>query len=148
MAKKSSVFKLFGTSKDAEKDGIWIDYGDIRFKIARAGGSNSDFSEVSKAKTRPYRNQIDRGTLSPADDARISRDIYAEAIIRKVQVKDEAGTWIDGVPTPAGEVVPYTRANVIQLLSELPDMFRDLRECALDREKFLAIEDDADAKNS
>lgn len=145
---KSSVFKLFGTSKTAEKTGVWVDYGDVKFLISRAGGTNSDYFEILKAKTRPFRHQIDRGTLSSADDERVTREIYAECIIKDVQVKAEDGTWSPGVPTSTGEVVPFTKGSVVQLLTDLPDMFRDLRVCATDVQKYLESEDSADLKNS
>lgn len=148
MAKKSSVFKNFATSKLTEKSGVWVDYGDVKFLIARAGGSNSDYFDLLKAKTRPFRHQIDRGTLAVADDERVTREIYAEAIIKDVQVKNDDGTWVQGVPTAAGEVVPFTRGSVLVLLTELPDMFRDLRIMATDVQKYLEAEEGDDLKNS
>lgn len=145
---KSSVFKLFGTSKLAEKSGVWVDYGDVKFLISRAGGTNSEYYELLKAKTRPFRHQIDRGTLSTADDERVTREIYAEVIIKDVQIKKEDGTWEQGVPTKNGEVVPYTRGAVLTLLTDLPEMFRDLRVCATDVQKYLDLEESDDLKNS
>lgn len=147
MAKKSSVFKLFGTSKLAEKNGVWVDYGDVKFLVARAGGTNSDYLDLLKAKTRPFRNQIDRGTLAQADDDRVTRELYAEAIIKDVQVKNEDGSWVQGVPGMNGEVLPFTRGAVLQLLTALPDMFRDIRVMATDVQRYLDEEDSADLKN-
>jgi hypothetical protein len=148
MVKKSSIFKSFATSKLAEKNGIWVDYGDVKFLVSRAGGTNTDYLELLKAKTRPFRHQIDRGTLSAAEDDRVTREIYAEAIIKDVQVKGDDDVWVQGVPTAKGEVVPFTRGAVLTLLTDLPEMFRDLRVMANDVQKYLEAEESADLKNS
>lgn len=150
---KSSVFKLFGTSKVAEKEGVWVNYGDIKFLVARAGGSNIAYAELLKAKIRPVRHQIDRDTLSKAEDDRINAELYAEVIIKDVQVRvSEEGVepeeWKKGLPTEDGEVVPFTVGGVTKLLLDLPDLFRDIRVCASDASKYLKSQEDADVKNS
>jgi hypothetical protein len=144
----SSIFKMFGTDVAREKTGVWNDYGDIRFLVARAGGSNIAFSEAYKAKVRPFRHQIDRGTLSKTDDDNIMAELYAETVIKSVEIKDDKAMWVRGLPTPNGEVVSYSVAGVKQLLLELPDLFRDIRECATDTQKYLKEAEEADAKNS
>lgn len=144
----SSIFKQYATDKAAEKTGVWIDYGDIKFLVSRAGGANSAFADAYKAKTRPHRYQLDKGTLAKADDDRIMAELYAESVIKSVEVMDEGGNWIKGVPTADGKVLPYSVTAVRELLLELPDMFVDLRAQATDLSKFLKQEEEADLKNS
>jgi len=144
----SKLFKTFGTSKDAEKGGVWVNYDDVKFLVARAGGSNIAYADVLKGKIRPFRYQIEHGSLSKADDDRITAETYAETIIKDVQTLQDDGSWKQGVPTDAGNDVPYTTGAVIQLLMELPDLFRDLRACANDSAKFLKEAEAADVKNS
>ena len=152
----SSIFKLFGTDKVAEKTGVWINYGDVRFLCARAGGTNIHFSEAYKAKVRPYRHQIDRGTLSKEDDDKIMAELYAETVIKRVEVlvgdsvsaEGAPVIWEPGVPTADGKVLPFSRESVKALLLDLPDMFRDLRECATDANKYLKQAEADDVKNS
>lgn len=144
----TSLFKLFATSKTLEKEGIWVDYGEVKFLIARAGGANIAYADLLKAKIRPIRNKVDRDLLTPEEDTRISAELYAEVVIKAVQVKGADGTWSPGVPTEDGKVLPFTVANVTALLLELPEMFRDLKNCANDSNKFLKGQEDADLKNS
>jgi hypothetical protein len=144
----NSLYKMFGTDKAAEKAGVWIDYGDVKFLIARAGGANIAFAEAYKAKVKPFRRQIDMGTLSKAQDDQIMAELYAESIIKSVEVKDEAGTWSKGVPTADGKVVAYSYDSVVTLLLDLPDMFADLRAMATDTTKYLRQAEEADTKNS
>ncbi len=145
---KSSVFRTFGTSRQLEREGIWLNYGDIKFLVARAGGTNIAYQELLKAKIRPVRHQIERDTLSKDDDNRINAELYAETIIKDVQVLQEDGQWVKGVPTEAGDVAPYSTAAVVALLLELPELFRDLRTCASDSQKYLKEQEAADTKNS
>lgn len=144
----SSIYKLFGTDKNIEKTGVVVDYGDVRFLIARAGGANIAFAEAYKAKVRPYRAQIDRGTLSKTDDDRIMAELYAETVVKAVEVKAEDGTWSKGVPAADGTVVAYSYGAVVQLLLDLPDMFVDLRAMATDAAKYVRAAEEADTKNS
>jgi len=149
----SSIFKLFGTSKVLEKEGVWVNYGDVKFLVARAGGSNIQYAELLKAKIRPVRNQVERDTLSKADDDRITAEVYAEAVIKDVQVREseegvEPEVWKTGVPTVKGEVLPLNKETLTKLLLGLPDMFKDLRGCANDAAKYLLDQEQADVKNS
>lgn len=145
---KSSVFKTFGTSRQLEREGIWLNYGDIKFLVARAGGTNIAYQELLKAKIRPVRHQIERDTLSKADDDRINAELYAETVIKDVQVLKEDGTWEKGVPTENGDILPYSSSAVVALLLELPELFRDVRACASDSQKYLKEQEAADVKNS
>ncbi len=143
----SSVFKLFATSKELEKKGVWLDYGDVKFLVARAGGANHGYAELLKAKIRPIRHQVERDLLSAEENDRINAELFAEAIIKDVKVKVD-DNWQQGVPSADGPVLPYTKANVVKLLLELPDMFRDIRQCAADANKYLIDQEAADEKNS
>lgn len=149
---KSSIFKLFGTDKALEKSGIWINYGDVKFLIARAGGANIAYADALKAKIRPVRHQVERDLLPPEEDLRINAEVYAQAVIKEVQVRTsddgvEPEVWQSGLPSSDGKVVPYSQAAVVELLMDLPDMFRDLRQCAQDSARYLKEHEDADAKN-
>lgn len=143
----SKIFSLFGTDKNAEKTGVWINYGDVKFLVARAGGSNIEFAERLKAKIRPFRTQIERDTLPAEEDSRITAEVYAETIIKDVMVQTESGSWERGLPTEDGKVVPFSREGLVKLLLELPDLFRDLRMQASDSAKFQREQDQADVKN-
>jgi hypothetical protein len=144
----SSVFKFFKTSQELEKGGVWLTYDDTRFLVARAGGSNSKYADTLKAKLQPMRLQVERNMISAEEDTRLMIEIYVESVIKGVQVKDEHGKWVNGVPTEEGSVLPVTAANVTALLTALPDMFRDIRTCSMDANKYLRDQEAADLKNS
>jgi hypothetical protein len=144
---KSSVFKLFETNKSLEKDGVWINYGDVKFLVARAGAANTRFSEVLKAKIRPLKFQIEKGLLPPEEDARLSAEIYAETVVKDVQVKLE-DQWQQGVPAGDGSILPFSVVNVKELFLSLPDLFLDLKQAVSSGALFLNEVEEMDRKNS
>jgi hypothetical protein len=149
----NSVFKLFGTNKDLEKTGVWVTYPDVRFKVARVGGSNSSYGELLKQKIRPVRHQVEKDLLSPEKDLQIRIETFAEAIVKRVQVRmndpsEEVAEWQDGLPVEDGDPSPVTVVGLITLFRQLPDLFNDLSKQANDASKFQKNEEEEDAKNS
>ena len=41
-----SLYKMFEVDNVQEQGGVLLNYGDVRFLIARAGGGNKDFAKV------------------------------------------------------------------------------------------------------
>lgn len=125
-----SLYEQFKTSTDLETEGVVLDYGSCRIRVARAGGSNKKFSRVLENKMKPYRRQLQAGTLENDAALGVMREVFAEAIILGWETKDENGAWVSGIEGPDGEVLPVTSANVIETFNNLPDLFLDLHEQA------------------
>jgi hypothetical protein len=133
-----SFYQLFGTDKDAEKEGIWIDYGEAgRIKIARAGGSNDAYNKALANFLKANKHQIDTETMP---------DEVAEAKMRELFAKHVVKDW-DGVKDAKGKTLPYSTENVVTLLTDLKDLYRDLSAQAAKISNFRAAELEADAKN-
>lgn len=126
----TSFYEKFKTDKKAEaQDGIWLDYGAAgRIRIHRAGGANQRFSELAKARLKPYTRQMQMGTLDPKLSQDIMIGMYADAVIVE---------W-DGVKGESGELLEFNRENVVKLLTDLPDLFGDIQTAAQDHSLFLA----------
>lgn len=143
-----SLYGMFQVDSDIEKEGITIDYGVARAVIARAGGSNHNFKRVFQAKSKPYRYQIDNDQLSEEASDKLMAEVYAEAVIRRFDAKDPNGEWIlnkvplmvDGKET----IVDATKENIVKLLLDLPELFKDMQFMAGKASHFQAAEDDAD----
>lgn len=118
------LYNMFKTNDNLEQSGVYIDYGPnskkvpIRILIARAGGSNTDFNKALEKSTRPYRKAIASGTLGDG----VAEQLYKAAFIAHV-IKG----W-EGVETKDGVELPFTPENVSQLLTDLPDLYTDLKE--------------------
>jgi len=126
-----SIDKLFKMDTVMEKEGIIIDYGDFRVRIARAGGSNQKFSKVFQAKMKPLRRQIDTDTLDEKVAARVMAEAYAEAVILDMDILQKDGTYKSGIKvTDDGKPLPVTKENVVKVLVDYPEFFRDLQNQA------------------
>jgi hypothetical protein len=136
----ASLYDLFKTDDKAEtQDGIVLDYGAAgQIRIVRAGGGNKRFSQALNAKLRPYQRQIANDTMDEAVAARLMAEVYAETVIIG---------W-DGVTGPDGQPLAFCKANVVQLLTDLPDLFRDIQTQAVTAANFRAAELEEMGKNS
>jgi hypothetical protein len=135
----ANPYEMFKTNANAEVErGIDLDYGDFKIRIVRAGGANKKFSQLLTAKMRPYRRQIDNDTLDPAVADRLMAEVYADTIILG---------W-DGVCGEDGKPLSFSKENVVKILTDLPDMFRDIQSQAMLAANFKIEERKEDAKNS
>ena len=119
-----SLYKNFKTDESIEQSGVILEYGvtddnrPIRIRIARAGGGNARFAKLLEQKLKPHRRQIQNESLDESVASSILREVYAETVIlgwENVQDKD-------------GKDLPFNKENCLQLLTDLPELFSDIRE--------------------
>jgi hypothetical protein len=143
MTTTQGIYGLFQTNVDMEQQGVVLNYGDnaagqpVRVKIARAGGSNARFAKALEARMRPYRRQFETGTLDDKVATAMLIEVFADSVILG---------W-EGITDAAGNVLPYNRANVIKVLTDLPDLFSDIREQAMKSANYRAEQTEADSGN-
>lgn len=129
-----SLRKQFKMDANLEQDGIWIDYGTARIRIARAGGNNKKFAKVLDTKTKPYKRAIVAGMLDAEKSNAILREVYADAVILKWETNtgtEAEPVWEPGIlPEDLGcegeTLLPATKENIVKVLAELPELFTDL----------------------
>lgn len=133
-----SFYDHYSMDRDAENNGVEIDYGDAgRIWIARAGGSNVAFKKAFESFQDKYGNQIRLGTLDESVAQKELATIYAKTVIRK---------WED-VKDSAGIVMEFNLDNCVRLLTDLPDLFFDLRQMSNDLALFRQTKNEDDAGN-
>ena len=148
-----TLYKQFKTDKHLENEGIELEYGvasngkPIVITIARAGGANSKFQKLMALKVKPYKRQIDNGTMDDETGERIAREVYAEAIVLDWQNVEFPILDNDGQPTDETEFLPYTPANCVRLFTDLPDLYADIREQASSASLFREHLLEEDVKN-
>lgn len=123
-----SMYKTFQTNSDLEKAGIVLDYGDFRVTVARAGGSNKNFSKVLEFRTRPVKRAIQTETLPLERQEEIMMEVYAQAVIIDWEVKSAEGVWSKGIENEDGDIIPVTTENLVDTFKKLPDLFKDIQE--------------------
>jgi hypothetical protein len=128
--------KTFGTDKEKEKKGIIKQIGEGAWvRIARIG--NPDYERVLTALSKPYRLQIQRGTLDP----KIQDKLYIE-VIAKTVLLDWGGITDNGVD------VAYSVENAIKMLTDYPDFLEFIVAEANRLENFKLQADEDLAGNS
>lgn len=138
-----SIYKVFKTSTQAENNGQWFNYGegptgrDQRILLARMGPSNKRFSAAYERFQREFGRQVDSGTLANETARAAMVEMMADSIVLN---------W-EGICDENGQELPYSRENVIKVLTDLPEFFHELRDLASKREHYLEQQDREDAGN-
>lgn len=143
----SSPFSKFATSSTLEIEGVWLNFGDFEIKCGRAGGANKRFTKVVEQYFEPHRQAANVGALSEETAAEGLANAYADAVIFGWRTKQPDGTYVDTIGGPDGEPMPFTKANVVKLLTLLPDFFATLRGHCTNFQNFRRALLEQDAKN-
>ena len=109
------------TDEANESEGVWLKFpGDRRIKILRAGGANKRYARIFQQAIKPYKRQLDRGSLDADVSDRIMREVYAKTIV--------VG-WM-GIHDADGNTVAFSQGNVIEFFTAFPEIFTDVIDCA------------------
>lgn len=130
-----NTYDAFLNSDDHEKNGVELDLDGVgKFQIARAGGGNKQYTKRLERILKPHRRAIQTNTLSIEKADALLAQAYAETVVLR---------W-EGVSGRDGESLPHNKENCIQLLIDLPDLFRVIRETADNEALYRAtiLEDD------
>jgi hypothetical protein len=145
--------KLFKTDERIETDGVVLDYGDTRIRIARAGGANKKYVKLLEKMTRPIRRALANGAVDDDRANDILKAAFAKTVILGWQTKVN-GEWITGIdPKDLGmEGTALQLANPDNYLKVfmapgMNDLFIDIREQAETSALFKADIDEAAAGN-
>lgn len=156
----SFLYKTFETDTDLEREGILVNFGSVKFSLARAGGRNKAFRDLFNAKAKKHRVELDNETLSDEVADRIMAESYAEAVVlgwwtRKEDEKgdpilDKKGEeqWDDHIVNREGKKVKYSVDECVKLLLDLPDLFQTLQSYAQKAANFRKEFEEEDEGNS
>ena len=94
------MYDTFETDPTREQEGVFLDYGDFRIRVAHAGQGNKRYVAYAEKALRPVRQAMNAGALSNERSLSIMADVYAKTIVLDWQVaqKNEDGTisWKTG----------------------------------------------------
>lgn len=147
----------FQTSKDIEKNGIVLDYGETRIRIARAGGANKKYQKRLEACTRPHRRAIKNDLLDIDKGNELLMEAFAHAVVVGWENKtgeEKNGNFIfspgvdpEDAGLPKGDLLPLNPSNVLKVFKNLPDLFLDVQEQATKSVLFREDIRDTDLEN-
>jgi hypothetical protein len=132
----ASLENMFGTNVDLERDGVWETFGEASFRIASALPGNPAFAKAQERVFRSKRRQIEADAVSIAQFQELTIQLYADAVVRD---------W-KGV-TLKGQDLPFSRENVVMVLTALPALMEAIGKIATSRATFQTADVEADAKN-
>lgn len=150
-----SMYSQFKTDPDLEKNGVWVDYGDFRVLLARAGGANKKYVKYAEEKSKPFRRAIQAGVMPEERSREMLFDIYAKTIVLSWEVNTGEITadtgepiYEKGIHLPDGTVGEPSYDNIMRAFRLLPDLFFDLQKMADQLALFRKEELEEEAKNS
>jgi hypothetical protein len=119
--------ETYTTDPVRESQGVWVDFPAGRsMLVLRAGGSNKAFIRGFQAAIRPFRRQIEKGTMDVEKSDEMMREMYARYV-----VKD----W-SGITDKEGKPVPYSPEAAVAFFRAFPELFQDLMAIASDANTF------------
>lgn len=148
----ASPYKLFDTDPALEQAGIIVNYGDEAwFKIARSGGGNKRYLTQIGERLKPFRRQIQTETMDEKVADRIVMEVFVDTVLlgwgsyaKGDEGEQVAQPWIEDRD---GAHLDFSRDNALKVLTDLPELFRELRAESERLANFIALNKEADAKN-
>lgn len=129
-----SLRNALKTSPKLETEGTFLEMGNNRVRIARAGGMNHAFNAAIQAAHKKWGRAIELDVLSDDKSREILYDVYAKHVIKEWQTdvapEGSEPDWRDGIEGPNGEVIPATAENIVAYFADVPDFFLECKKHA------------------
>lgn len=114
------------------------------FFISRMSTSNQKYRKIAEKEMRPYRRQIELGTMGADKMTPVTIRIFCKALLTgwtNILLSD-----VTGDDTSEG-FAEFSEDNAIKLFTELPELFEEVAAFAADMSNFRAEELDEASKN-
>ena len=140
-----SLYKQFATNTEKEIEGIEVQMTEAEnedgsiptFVVSRMGKSNKRYSKALEAATRPYRRQIELGTMNNDKAEEIFMGVFVDTVLKGWKnVRDEKGADL-----------PFTKQTATKLFKDLPEVYERLQEEAKLSANFREASLEEEAKN-
>ena len=105
-----SLYKQFATNSEKEMEGVEVQMTEAEnedgsiptFVVSRMGKSNKRYSKALEAATRPYRRQIELGTMNNDKAEEIFMGVFVDTVLKGWKnVRGEDGSrWNSARPRP------------------------------------------------
>lgn len=121
-----SLYSQFATNKDAEVEGVWVEYGANEdgsipaFKISRMSKANKKYTKALERATRPHRRAIELETMNNDLAERLFMEVFVDTVLLD---------W-KGIKQRDGEELEFCKKNALKLFEDLPELYDDLQEKA------------------
>lgn len=143
------AYDRFRTDKKIEIEGVCFEEPRFRYWLARTGGANKKFQQIFEKLSRPHRRQIDTDTIAEETSELLLWKTYARAVIKRWEIIDEDGNWVEGFERVTGEVVlgPVQEEHLIELFREVPEFFKGLMSDSTSLQYYVIEQAEEESKN-
>lgn len=122
----SGLHKQFKTNSVKEIEGVEIEFPEAQnddgsiptFIISRMGKGNKAYSKALEAATRPYRRQVELGTMKNEVAETLFMGVFCDTVLKG---------W-KNVQNESGEAIAFSKDSAMALMAELPDVYERLQE--------------------
>lgn len=145
-----SLFRDYLTTSDKEVNGVDKIISGVKFVLARAGGSNSEYNVAHMKAIQEFQERVKSNTLTEEENVNLLQTVFADKCVKGIYVRDEDGNWVRGIPQLDGRnviTVEDSIENRLALFKCLPDLFNELYNFATNRINFLAGLEEIEAGN-
>ncbi len=137
----ASLRSAFQTSSKLESEGVYLEIGNTRIRLARAGGSNQAYNLAMTKVLKEHKRAIDLDLLSDDKGKELLFEVFAEHIVREwdTNVNDDKRdewnkplpvNWVAGIDDGKGGVIEPTHENVVATFREMFDLFIECKNFA------------------
>jgi len=120
--------------KHENQEGTWAEYPvkgypnrAFRVRFVHSGDTNIHYREALRARLKPLNYRIQQDMVSDEEFEDIVKKVFVDKIIKQWQSKDDNGNFVDGIYGPGFEILPFSKAEVLQVFSAGPRLFKDQR---------------------
>lgn len=136
-----SLYNQFETNKEAEVEGVEVEYGANadktvpKFRISRMSKANKKYTKALERATRPHRRAIELETMNNDLAERLFMGVFVDTVLLG---------W-SNVQDREGKNIAFNKENALKLFTDLPELYDDLQEKAKKASLFReeAIEEEA-----
>ena len=124
--KQMSLYKQFATNSEKEMEGVEVQMPEAEnedgsiptFVVSRMGKANKRYTKALEAATRPYRRQIELGTMNNDKAEEIFMGVFVDTVLKG---------W-KNVRGEDGKPLEFTKAAAVKLFTDLPEVYERLQE--------------------
>lgn len=137
----ANPYEMFEINTQAENvEGLTVQYpvkgfADKSFQVTfvHSGDSNVHFREALRARLKPLSFRIQQEMVEDEEYEDILIAVFAEKIIKAWKVQDGINAdgspiFVDGIYGPDFTILPFEKANVVNLFKQARRLFRDIKK--------------------
>lgn len=76
-----SFDSIFGVDEDAATNGVWVKFGKAKVLIGFMGEANKNFVKAVETYSKPYKRDLDKGTLSNEEGKELLVNIITHGVV-------------------------------------------------------------------